>query len=79
MKLDINVPQFMFARDYHEFREWDHVVKCLNPELTVEEIAFEGGMYIGIIYWRTEPTREEILHLADQHDVYLREDFTLQE
>lgn len=75
MKLDINVPQFVFARDYHEFSEWDHLLERLNSELTVSEIACEGGTYIGIIYWRVVPTREEILKLADEQDVYLGEDF----
>lgn len=79
MKLDINVPQFVFARDYHEFSEWDHLVERLNSELTVKEIGFEGRVYIGIIYWRNEPTRAEILKLAEEQDVYLGEDFYAEE
>lgn len=75
MKLDINIPQFVFARDYHEFDEWDRLLQRLNSDLTVKEIACEDGTYIGIIYWRNEPTREEILQLADEQDVYLGEDF----
>ncbi len=78
MKLDINVPQFVFARDYHEFSEWDRLLQRLNYELTVEEIAFDGSQYVGIIYWRVVPTREEILQLAQEHDVYLGEDFYAQ-
>lgn len=75
MKIDINVPQFMFALDYHEFSYWDRLLQRLNPELRVEEITCEGGAYIGVIYWRNEPTREEILQLAEEHAVYLGENF----
>ena len=79
MKLDINVPQFVFAGDYHVFSEWDRVLQRLNPELTVREIAFDGSQYVGIIYWGTALSREEILKLADEHDVYLGEDFYAEE
>ena len=79
MKLDINVPQFVFAGDYHVFSEWDRLLERLNPELTVSEIAFDGSQYIGIIYWRVVPTREEILKLAEEQDVYLGEDFYAEE
>lgn len=79
MKLDINVPQFVFARDYHEFIEWDRLLQRMNSELTVKEIAFDGSHYVGIIYWRNEPTRDEIIQLAADYAVYLGEDFYAEE
>lgn len=79
MKLDINVPQFVFARDYHEFSEWDRLLQRLNTELAVKEISHDGSHYVGIIYWRNEPTRTEILQLAEDTDTYLGEDFYAEE
>lgn len=70
MKLDVNVPQLVAVRDYHEFSEMGSVLRTLNPELKVKEVGYGEG-YVGVIYWRNLPTREQIVALAVETDFYL--------
>jgi hypothetical protein len=52
MLLDLELPQYIYVDDYHEFGYYQKFLQNLNSSLKVHEIndAMEGRSYVGVIF-----------------------------
>ena len=70
MKKTPELPFFIQVEDYHDFSYVQSVMKLLNPNIKVKEIATlrtEGmsllSPYVGIVYEGKRPTEKEIEYM----------------
>jgi hypothetical protein len=64
MNIEANLPCLVFAPDYHYFREYDEVVKKINPRLKCKEIGFSIGVgYVAVVYFGKMPSKTELKKL----------------
>ena len=61
----VTLPKLIEASDYHEFKLIEDTLHhVMGVEVTVEEISFSDGWYVGMIYADGHrPTEEEIQEL----------------
>lgn len=66
MKVELNLPTAFYAKDYHEFDEYERFAKKLNPKLKVKEVAFGSSpdgwrdVYWAIVYCGGKPSEHKI-------------------
>ena len=55
MKITVEVPKLIEAKDYHDFDQFQRVLQTLHPRLRCKEVGFierypPGSTYVGVIY-----------------------------
>lgn len=50
MKTEVNLPQQITVRDYHEFQHLQNVMRKIIPGIKIKEVGFYGGEYHGVAY-----------------------------
>jgi hypothetical protein len=72
MKLDANLPRFVWVEDYDEF-DWvqTHMQLLLNRKIKVENIGFcsKEYMYVGIAYIGRRPSKASIRKMLEKHKI----------
>jgi hypothetical protein len=58
----IDLPQVIYARDYHEFKAIDDMFSDLGSNVRVEEIGFEGSEYVGVVYAEKDDAYWELVN-----------------
>jgi hypothetical protein len=58
----IDLPQAIYARDYHEFQVLGTVFSDLGSNIKVEEIGFEGSEYVGVVYAEKDDAYWELVN-----------------
>jgi len=58
----IDLPQAIYARDYHEFKSLDDMFSDLGSNVRVEEIGFEGSEYVGVVYAEKDDAYWELVN-----------------
>jgi len=68
-KLEIDLPQLMFARDYHEFAEREYLLRELvgTKRVKVAELGFDGINYIGIMYTRKDKDYRKLVKESESY------------
>jgi hypothetical protein len=71
MKIDVDLPRFVWVDDYHEFYSVQTYMKLLNRKIKVEEIGFCGSDYVGIAYIGRRPSKANIRKMLEKHKIKL--------
>jgi len=50
INLEIELPMYVEVLDYHEFKTIADHFKIITNKISVKEIGFDRGRYVGIIY-----------------------------